>query len=188
MSFRPNENNIPKLPSSTSDEDFESVFRQWYPSLCHTTYRIIKDKDKAEDIVQDVFVKVWENRKTIEITISIKSYLFRSCINTALNETSRQKKYTHVPAEDDLIIASQNTGDNIEQEDLQQKIDEGLNLLPPACKSVFILSRFEEMSYKEIAETLEISIKTVENQMGKALKILREHLKDYLVILILLLQ
>jgi RNA polymerase sigma-70 factor (ECF subfamily) len=188
MSLIPEENNAADINSVQNAEDLEYVFRQWYPSLCHATYRIIKDKDKAEDIVQDVFVKMWENRKTIDITISIKSYLFRSCINTALNEASKQKKYTHVPAEDELIKASQNTEDNMEREDLQHKIDEGINLLPPACKSVFMLSRFEEMSYKEIAQTLDISIKTVENQMGKALKILREHLKDYLIIVILLLQ
>jgi RNA polymerase sigma-70 factor, ECF subfamily len=187
MSFTPEENNDPLIHSASRLNDLESVFRQWYPSLCHSTYRIVKDKDKAEDIVQDVFVKMWENRKEIEINISVKSYLFRSCINTALNEIARQKNAIHVSSENELIIDSQNTGDNIEQQDLQHRIDEGLNLLPPACKSVFILSRFEEMSYKEIAQTLDVSIKTVENQMGKALKILREHLKDYLIILILLL-
>jgi RNA polymerase sigma-70 factor (ECF subfamily) len=184
MHISPDEN-TDSLSSWNNLEDLESVFRQWYPSLCHVTYKIIRDKETAEDIVQDVFVKMWENRKNLKINISIKSYLYRSCINTALNETARQKKYTKVPAEGAIIIASQNTAENIELEDLHKKIDEGIGLLPPACKSVFILSRFEEMSYKEIAGTLDISVKTVENQMGKALQILREHLKDYLILLIL---
>src|SRR4051812_3266372 len=99
MSFLSNENSSLK-PSANSAEDFEAVFRKWYPSLCHTAFRIVRDKDKAEDLVQDVFVKMWENRKTIQINISIKSYLFRSCMNAALNDAAKAKKHQHVSAED----------------------------------------------------------------------------------------
>jgi RNA polymerase sigma-70 factor, ECF subfamily len=171
------------------EEFFESLFKKWYAVLCPFVYRIVRDKEIAQDLVQDVFVKLWEKRAQIEITTSIKSYLFRACMNAALNHESSKKKYK-VSNEESVTLSlsdGSSTDDALHSGELEKKINEAIDSLPPACKNVFILSRFEELSYKEIADTLQISIKTVENQMGKALKILRVHLNDYLVLVCLFL-
>jgi RNA polymerase sigma-70 factor (ECF subfamily) len=180
---------LPGWDKHNEEEFFESLFKKWYAVLCPFVYRIVRDKEIAQDLVQDVFVKLWEKRAQIEITTSIKSYLFRACMNAALNHQSSRKKYkeTNEEAVVHSLSDSAATDDALHSGELEKRINEAIESLPPACKNVFILSRFEELSYKEIAETLQISIKTVENQMGKALKILRIQLNDYLVLICLFL-
>jgi RNA polymerase sigma-70 factor (ECF subfamily) len=172
---------------NNEEEFFESLFKKWYAVLCPFVFRIVKDKEIAQDLVQDVFVKLWEKREQIEINISVKSYLFRACMNAALNHEASRKKYK-VSNDESLnlsLSANESADDELNSSELQKKINEAIDSLPPGCKNIFVLSRFEELSYKEIAETLQISIKTVENQMGKALKILRVHLNDYLMLIVL---
>jgi RNA polymerase sigma-70 factor (ECF subfamily) len=168
-------------------EFFESLFKKWYSVLCPFVFRIVRDNEIAQDLVQDVFVKLWEKREQIEINTSVKSYLFKACMNAALNHEAARKKYKVTNDESITLSLSDagSTDEGLHVSELQKKINEAIDTLPPACRSVFILSRFEEMSYKEIASTLEISVKTVENQMGKALKILRVQLNDYMVLLCL---
>ena len=164
---------------------FESLFNKWYASLCNTVYRIVRNQDAAEDIVQDVFVKLWEKRDELQL-LTIKSYLFRASINTALNYTGKSK-LRPLATEESLALAPSdrvNADEHLEAEELDKKIITIIDNLPPACKNVFVLSRTEQLSYKEIAITLNISVKTVENQMGKALKLLREQLGDYLALVL----
>jgi RNA polymerase sigma-70 factor, ECF subfamily len=170
----------------TNDEGaFDFIFRSWYaPLVRYATGMTDGDTDEAEDLVQQVFVKFWEQRSTVEIQYSIKAYLYRMVHNRALNRLrsartreryieyqGRQMEYVNEPP-----IDSQ---DN----ELQERYQQALHQLPPQCRKIFELSRFEALKYREIADHLGISIKTVETQMGKALKILRQELIEYLVVL-----
>ena len=158
----------------------EELFKKFYSDVCYAVYRIIPDVARSEDIAQDVFLEVWRKRETLEIKTSVKAYLKRAGVNKALNYIRANK----VKFEDDDSYEMRNLsirdhGDEVEVQDLQAIIDEAVESLPKKCRAVFSLSRFEELSYKEIAAKLEISVKTVENQIGKALKILRLAVENY---------
>ena len=170
-------------------EDIEQLFKLHYISMCQTVYRIVRDEAIAEDIVQDVFFNFWKKREQLNITTSLAAYLKRSATNAAIDylrkkrPTSQNSFDIDEPIYQHLAIDSNQSDDNIRTEELSNHIEAALELLPPRCKEVFMLNRFEELSYQEVADTLGISIKTVENQIGKALKIMRVALKDYLPLL-----
>lgn len=160
---------------------FEELFKMHYKMLCNAANKILNDKDASEDVVQDVFLKFWSKRENINIIESVKSYLYRATINTSLNHLEKSKKIIRLQNTDTSNEGiSINAGEEFYHKELKGKIDEAINQLPPKCKVVFVLSRFEGMKYQQIADHLGISIKTVENQMGKALKMLRERLKPFL--------
>ena len=164
----------------------KKLFYQYYPFLCQNIYRIVKDKAVAEDLAQDTFFKFWNKRNELNIKTSIKAYLRRMAINEGLYYLRKNKKFkkeevsvlAFVPADNDVE-------EQILHQELSAEISAAIEELPPRCREVFKLSRFEELSYKEIAARLGISVKTVENQMGKALKVLRVALKQYLPSLLL---
>ena len=165
-----------------------TLFQAHYDELCRYAFSILKDQDVAEDVVQQLFIKLWEKRSSIGKIENIRSYLFRSTFNMSLNE---QKRMQRMPKRDEDIIqnsslqSSDNTSNLLDSNELQERIDTAMMVLPKKCRDVFHLSRSEQLSYKEIAEQMKISPKTVENQVGKALRIMREELKDYLPLLIL---
>lgn len=170
--------------------EFEKSFKLYYKPLCDYAYTIIKDSDESEEVVQNIFYIIWCKKETLDITTSLKAYLYRAVYNSSLNKLKHVKiKLAH--AEDyKSNFSSEGTNTVFEQIDgkeLNNKIQSVLSLLPEQCGIVFKLSRFENLKYSEIAEKLGISVKTVENHMGKALKIMREGLKDYLPLLIWLL-
>ena len=142
----------------------------------------MQDKDVAEDLAQDSFFVLWEKRD--EIQISVKSYLYRIAINKSFNHLQKSKKFVETK-DGDLteFESSENTTENqVNLVYAENEVKQAIDSLPPACRAIFVMSRMDEMSYKEISESLEISIKTVENQMSKALRILREKLLMILVI------
>lgn len=168
---------------------YETVFRKYYQSLCNYGCGILKDMDDAEEVVQSIFLKLWEQREGIEINVSLKSYLYRAVHNTCLN------RLKHLKIQDTY---RQHLGDYLEEtfdsatdimdgNELQNRISEALEKLPEQCKIIFKMSRFEELKYQEIANKLGLSIKTVENQIGKALRIMRNELSDYLPVVFLFL-
>lgn len=165
---------------------FEQVFRKHYGSLCAYGRSILRDADEAEEIVQTVFVNIWEKRTEIEITQSLKSYLYRAVHNHCLNRIKHQKvrdehqQYAAYHQETTYESVSQTVYKN----ELEQQLSVAIEKLPEQCRIIFKLSRFDELKYQEIADQLGLSIKTVENQIGKALKILRTELADYLPVLI----
>ncbi len=171
-----------QVKPTITESSYKELFNSWYTPLCRMIYRIIKNQDQTEDIVQDVYIKLWEKRDSLKINTSLKAYLYRAALNNAYTYLEKNKRYPKLSIEttDFIIPTHSNTIDDLKAAELETKINQTLLLLPPACREVFILSRQEEMSYKEIAETLEISVKTVENQMGKALKTFREELKMYI--------
>jgi len=164
-----------------SDEKaFEMLFHQYYGHLCSFATKIIHDDDSAEEIVQDLFVKFWEKREQISIETSLKDYLFRSVKNLCLNFIQHNKTKIHhaqiVLSEVESIFSDD---DNYPEMDLAFKIEESINSLPEKRKEIFRLSRQDGLKYHEIAEKLNISIKTVETQMSLAIKTLREKLRKY---------
>lgn len=174
---------------NTGDENvFEQVFRLHYQRLCNYAAGIVADTDEAEEVVQQIFLNLWEKRMNVEITLSLKSYLYRAVHNACLNKL-KQQKVRKLYADEQIKItdeAYEHTSQTILKTELEKQIHNAINTLPEQCRLVFKLSRFEEMKYAEIAAHLGISIKTVENHMGKALRIMREQLKDYLPIIIAL--
>ncbi len=168
---------------------FEMLFRTYYQPLCNYAYTFVQDRDEAEEIVQATFLSVWEKRDKLDIHTGVKPYLYAMVRNAALNILKHEKiKQQHVAVE--LAVAERSVESvtrTVMAAELEGRIHKALEKLPEQCRLVFKLSRFEELKYAEIADQLEISIKTVENQMGKALKIMREQLKDYLPIFLLFL-
>lgn len=179
------ETNIKKLDKAT----FEKLFREYFIPLTAFVKKYVGDIDTAKEIVHDVFVNLWSKRDSIDIEKSVKSYLYTSGYNRSLNYIRDSKKFdSNVKSEDISIQGSEwNFDNNIEALELEGKINQILALLPEKCKQIFLMSRFEGLKYGEIAEKLDISVKTVEAQMSKALKVLRENLKEYLTILIIFL-
>lgn len=167
---------------------YETMFKQHYSPLVRFAKEFVKDLDAAEDLVQEVFVKIWERKGSIQISSSIKAYLYMAVRNHCLNQLKAEAKQTFM--EDSLnndIRLSTNSTENLSvSNELEQHIKQAIEKLPPRCALIFKLSRFEHKSYKEIAEILDLSVKTVENQMVKALQIMRTNLAPYLCVIIFL--
>jgi RNA polymerase sigma-70 factor, ECF subfamily len=159
---------------------FQLLFLKYYAVLCNYANQFLKDREAAEETVQDTFVRIWEKREKLNIEISVKHYLFRSIRNHCLNQIQHvkiRKKYADMVIEDNC---QEIQIDNFYIEtDLIQRIEKCIESLPPKRQEIFRLSREQGLKYKEIAETLNISVKTVEAQMGLALKYLRDELKDF---------
>jgi RNA polymerase sigma-70 factor (family 1) len=167
---------------------FETVFKKHYQTLCNYACGILKDMDDAEEVVQSIFLKFWEQRQEIEINVSLKSYLYRAVHNTCLNRLKHlkiQETYRQYVG-DYLENTHDSATDILDKVELESRIANALEKLPEQCRLIFKMSRFEELKYQEIADRLGLSIKTVENQIGKALKIMRTELADYLPIILLM--
>lgn len=167
---------------------FERVFKEHFKGLHSYAFTIIKDDADAEEIVQNVFYKLWERREQMAELQSVNAYLYRSVYNESLNYLKHQK--VKMAYQSHTVHSNQqasNPADSASLKELEAKIQTAMNDLPEQCRTVFQLSRFEELKYREIADRLGISVKTVENQMGKALKVLRTKLAEYLPIIWLLL-
>lgn len=161
---------------------FEAIFASYYQPLCHYSMKFIRDPDEAEEVVQDMFVRFWNKRNELNITVSLKSYLYQSVKYACLNRLKHQKVVRAHEQHHIRQSSANEDSDVLVEQELEDKIQASLEKLPPERKKIFLMSRNEELKYKEIAEKLNISIKTVENQMGKALKLLREELAEFLVI------
>jgi len=164
------------------------LFRTHYQPLCNYAYTFVQDRDEAEEIVQSTFLSVWEKRENLEIRTAVKPYLYAMVRNACLNVLKHEKiKQQHATIEMAVAEKSvESVARTVMASELETRIYEAMEKLPQQCRIIFKLSRFEELKYSEIADQLNLSVKTVENQMGKALKIMREQLKDYLPILIVL--
>lgn len=168
--------------------DFEKLFKSHYSKLCSYADLFLNDRDAAEDVVQEVFFKLWKNRNELTISTTVKSYLFRAVRNGCLNvidHISVREAYKIVNEED---IRS-NEGTVIDEaivSELEQRIRETIGQLPEERRKIFMMSRFDGLKYREIADQLNLSVKTVENQMYQALRFLREKLADYLPLLLLI--
>ncbi|RAJ10592.1 RNA polymerase sigma-70 factor (ECF subfamily) [Chitinophaga skermanii] len=156
-----------------------ALFKEFFPLACKTIYRFVQDMPMAEDLAQDVFIKIWNRRHSLG-DVFFKAYVQKAAINMALDHIDKKKRqgaHTELSPLEEQLPAAPISG-NLRETSAQ--IEAAIGQLPEKCREIFILSRYEELSYKEIASTLNISVKTVENQMITALKKLRVSLKDYL--------
>lgn len=168
------------------EKTFEHLFKSHYSELVSFAIKYVEELEIAEELVQELFLNLWSKSENLKIQTSIKSYLFGAVRNAALNFLKHQKVEKSYQEKAALGMQTPQTIDFLEIDELKEKIDEALNKIPEKCREVFELSRFEGKRYKEIAEELNLSLKTVENQMGKALKILRVELGEYLPLVLLL--
>lgn len=165
---------------------FESLFRNFYPALVNYAGTLVRDRDEAEDIVQQLFVHIWDKRTELGIHTSVRSFLFRSVYNASINRIRHvQIRREHAEQVQYQARASSSLQE-LEGKELSERIARSIEQLPEQCGKIFRMSRYESMKYQEIADALGLSVKTVENQMGKALKLLREDLKEYLSIALVL--
>lgn len=175
---------LSKLKADDADA-LKNIFYSYHGSVFQTILRIVNESNTAEDLAQEVFVRLWEKRHQLEIQGEFGPYLRRMAINEALGYLRKNKKYSIEDIDEQFDLSSECSSDAQQAHtELKEAVGEAMNKLPPKCRLVFSLSRFDGLSYKEIGEQMNISIKTVENQMGKALKIMRERLRDYLPSLI----
>ena len=167
---------------------FEMLFKTFYQPLCRYATSFLKDPDDAEEIVQAAFIGFWEKREAISIDTSVKSYLYRAVRNSCLNELKHEQvKQRYIAGETVMGEKASESADHLAiHVELEEKIKAAIQMLPEQCRLIFTMSRFEELKYQEIADQLNLSVKTVENQMGKALKIMRAQLKEYLPLLAIL--
>ncbi len=160
-------------------DSVEQLFRLHYAYVCNIINRYVQDRVRTEDIAQDMFAELWSKRDQLTIHTSESAYLRRMAISRSLNYLRDTRKYnwdeleTAVHKEKDTGHREADIILNLELEELQARLERAIQELPEKCRIVFLLSRHDEMSYAEIAGQLQISIKTVENQIGKALKLLR---------------
>jgi RNA polymerase sigma-70 factor, ECF subfamily len=177
---QPEEKDVFDMIKKSDEKAFEILFHKYYGHLCLFATSIICDDVAAEEIVQDFFVKLWEKRELLLIETSVKNYFFRSVKNLCLNFIQHNKtklRYAQIVISD---VENQFSDDNNYPEpDLSLKIEESINSLPEKRREIFRMSRQDGLKYHEIAQKLNISIKTVETQMSLAIKTLREKLKNF---------
>lgn len=167
---------------------FELLFKEHFTGLCYFAQKYLGDLDSSKEVVHAVFVSIWDKRAEFDFEKSAKSYLFTSVYNRSMNVIRDKKKFS--TADDESHTKNIETGeftDTMELAELEGHIKQAIQKLPEKCREVFTLNRFEGKKYAEIAELLNISVKTVEAQMSKALKTMRVELKDYLTVFIILL-
>lgn len=160
----------------------EEVFHAYYANLCRTVYRVLPDAAMAEDLVQEVFYELWRKRANLEVKHGLGAYLRRAAVNKTLNYIRDQKLALTDEAAlpPDLASSQPGAAQQLETNELRERMHAAIDALPERCRLVFVLSRFEEYSNQEIADRLGIRVKTVENQMTKALRLLRSAIEPYL--------
>lgn len=165
---------------------FETIFHDFYSPLCHFAVKIIEQPEEAEEIVGDVFFKIWKNRQSIQLTGSLSSYLFTAVKNQCIDYL-RVKKPHFKEITNHLALAQEENPEKILiYDELVGRIEDAIENLPEQCKTIFRLSRDQGLKYQEIATLLGISNKTVETQMGRALKYLRSVFSEVIISMLFL--
>ncbi|MFN8254582.1 MAG: RNA polymerase sigma-70 factor [Bacteroidales bacterium] len=164
---------------------FDELFRKYYRSLVLFALKITKNVEDAEEVVQDLFVILWEKRHHLEPIVSLKAYLYKSVFNNSVHLYKKSIKQGKTNLTEATVI-EENFDNLLEQTELEERIIQSIEQLPAECRKIFKMSRFDELKNREIAEQLNISVKTVETQMTRALRYLRKHLDDYIKILIMI--
>jgi RNA polymerase sigma-70 factor, ECF subfamily len=170
------------LSSNQFEKLFKESFEKFFDGLHRYAFTLLRDNDKANDAVQSIFTRWWETKTHLDHSDAAKAYLYTAVYRHCLNVIRHEKiKLVHKESYTQQLTTSSNGFSEMNSyEELDHQIQSAIDSLPPQCQLIFRKSRFEEKRYGEIAEEMNLSIKTIEAQMGKALKILREKLSDYL--------
>ena len=161
---------------------YDAVFRSWYPVLVRVAGALVRDTDAAEEVAQDVMLELWRRRHLVPAEVSLRAYLLRAVRNRSLNHLRHLRVRRQAEPEVEALYDAPTSPDQpIVATELREAAQRALTELPPRCREIFELSRIHGLKYAEIAEALQISQKTVEAQMGKALRILRERLQPWLI-------
>lgn len=167
-------------------QGFDQIYLDNFPALHRYAYTILNDRELAEEMVHQVFLKILERKDPIKVHSSVKAYLFASvnneCLNHIKHEKVKQKFQTY--ATNKMENQVETPAKKLAYKELEIQLKVAINALPEQCRTIFQLSRFEDLRYTEIAGQLGISVKTVEGQMSKALKRLRVELSDYLPLIV----
>ena len=161
---------------------FEYLFRSYYTQLFKFAYKFVNGKAPAEDVLQEVFLNIWENRDRLSINSSVKSYLFTSIRNRALNYLKKSEHEVHESGYNSTlfnIISPEHADHELISDELKKKINSAISALPEHCRRIFLMKKEDHLKYTEIADILGISPRTVEVQMGRALKKIRTALIGY---------
>lgn len=159
---------------------FEEIYTRYWPFLIDTAYKRIQSRQKAEDLVQDIFISLYQKRYTLELSVSFKHYLGQAVKFRVLNLL--RDEYTRTNCQKEIYFkesVKREPSIRIETSELSQKIEAVILRLPEKCRKAFLLSRREERTHKDISQELQISVSTVEKHIGKALKLLKSNLQDY---------
>lgn len=183
------DNAIIQRIAQDDESAYASLFQEFYVQLCRFSVKYVREETISEEIVQEVFLTLWEKRNDLVIRSSLKAYLFQSVKNSSLNYLNSRfaKQDFQRDYFDQKEVPVNDTQEALAHDELQKIVQEAIDQLPTKCRAIYSLSRNTGMSYKEIAEHLGISIKTVESQMGIALKRLRTFLQHHWELLTLFL-
>lgn len=180
MTATPSTSDLELIEAIKGDDEkaYRALFDRYYKYLLVTAYAYVKDENTIRDLTQDVFFEIWKKRNSLNIN-NVKAYLRRSVINKALNYIKAQRMDFEDSNDSFDAPDNSNVQEQLEADQLQSVINDAIEKLPERCRVIFALRRFEELSLKEIAAKLDISPKTVENQLTKAMKILRKAVEPY---------
>jgi len=165
------------------DQAFELLFRKYFARLCAFSNKFLNDPEEAREVVQEAFIKIWETHEDIDPEESLKSYIFKITRNLSINKLRKRKivsRYTEIYKIVYIDKYELSGLDSLLGKELEENVAHSVNNMPAQCRKVFELNRIEGLKYREIAELLNISVKTVEAQMSKALRSLRSDLSEYL--------
>jgi RNA polymerase sigma-70 factor (ECF subfamily) len=176
-----------QMISKLDKSSFEELFRTYFAPLCSFAQKYVGDAGDAKDIIHQVFIGLWHKRDDVDLTTSLKSYLFTGVHNRCLNYIRDRKKLVQfdAPQHESELGGYLESRDYLEASETEAQINRALDELPEKCREIFMLNRFDQLKYREIAAKLNISVKTVETQMSRALKVLREKLSDLVTVLII---
>jgi RNA polymerase sigma-70 factor (ECF subfamily) len=160
-----------------TDREFEQFFREQFKALSNLAYSVLKDNDEAKDTVQQVFLNFWRKRSELQVRGTLKSYFYRSVLNASITRYKQHKRLARI--DDAPVLLAAETDDHSNKEYINRQLHKAISELPPVCQQVFRLSRFSDLSNKEIAEELNISVKAVEKHITHALKTLRKSLNPF---------
>jgi RNA polymerase sigma-70 factor, ECF subfamily len=177
-----------------SKKAFEYVFKTYYDPLCRYAEEILKDRHQSEDVVETIFIIIWEDRKKLDIHTSFRSYIYRSTYNACLNIIRKRKsesKYRAFFRNHATFSKSHDYGSSsyplseIIEKEMESDISKVIAALPPQCKKIFLMSRVDDLSHQEIADKLDLSVNTVKSQIMSALKKIQVTLKKMMILLFL---
>ena len=184
------EKESPRIPAALTEPAFEMLFKSHFREMCMISLRFVKDMETAREIVQDSFAHLWEKRSSIDPSKPVKAYVATTVRNRSLNYLRDNKKFDSGILGMERFIPEEphEPGDPLVAEEIRKRIREATDSLPEKCREVFVLNRNQNLKYQEIADKLGISVKTVETQMSKALQVMRDHLKEFLTLFLLIIQ